>query len=189
MASRAFAPYYRYVHWRRLSTTFGVASLAWAALIAGCNRGDHPTQVGKAAPDFTVSDGTNTVHLASYRGKTVLLNFWWSQCGPCIQETPGLEALHHDRPDIEIVGVSIDTDADSYRDFLRRYHVDVTTVRDPDQTAAKLFHTEAWPETYVIDKDGIIRRKIVGDPDWFNPEIRTYLRSLAPSTSQGSQGL
>jgi len=166
------------VHCRHIFSTLGLTSLACLTLIAGCNRGDHPAQVGKPAPDFTVSDGSNTVHLASYRGKTVLLNFWWSQCGPCIQETPGLEALHHDRPDIAMVGVSIDDDADSYRSFLMRYHVDLTTVRDPNQTAAKLFHTEAWPETYIIDKDGIIRRKIVGDPDWFNPEIRTYLKNM-----------
>jgi cytochrome c biogenesis protein CcmG/thiol:disulfide interchange protein DsbE len=166
------------VYCRRIPSILAVASLACLSLIAGCNRGDHPAQVGKAAPDFTVTDETNSVHLASYRGKTVLLNFWWSQCGPCIQETPGLEALHHDRPDIAIVGVSIDDDPDSYRSFLQRYHVDLTTVRDPNQTAAKLFHTEAWPETYIIDKDGIIRRKIVGDPDWFNSEIRTYLKNM-----------
>jgi len=134
--------------------------------------------VGIHAPDFTVSDGANTVHLDSYRGKVVLLNFWWSQCAPCIQETPGLEELHHDRPDIAIVGVSIDTDQDSYQRFLTRHHVDIVTVRDPDQTAAKLYHTEGWPETYIIDKEGIIRRKIVGDPDWSNPEIRTYLQNL-----------
>lgn len=187
MASRALPPYYRYVHSRRLISTLAATSLSCVVLLAGCNRGSHPAQVGRAAPDFTVSDGANTVHLASYRGKTVLLNFWWSQCGPCIQETPGLEALHHDRPDIAIVGVSIDTDADSYQDFLRRYHVDVTTVRDPEQTAAKLYHTEAWPETYIIDKDGIILRKVVGDPDWFGQEIRTYLNSIAPPPS--AQGL
>jgi cytochrome c biogenesis protein CcmG/thiol:disulfide interchange protein DsbE len=134
--------------------------------------------MGKAAPDFTVSDGTSTVHLGDYRGKVVLLNFWWSQCVPCIQETPGLLALHHDRPDIAILAVSIDEDADSYTRFIQRHHVDLITVRDPEQTAAKLYHTEGWPETYIIDRQGIVRRKLVGDPDWSNPEIRAYLQSL-----------
>ncbi len=156
----------------------GLASLACMSLLAGCNRGDHPNQVGKVAPDFTVSDGTNTVHLASYRGKIVVLNFWASWCGPCIQETPGLEALHHDRPDLQILGVSVDEDADDYKSFLDRHHVDLTTVRDPKQTAAKLYHTDGWPETYIIDRDGIIRRKIIGDPDWFNPEIRGFLQAM-----------
>ncbi len=156
---------------------FSLALLS-VAVLSGCNRGAHPAQVGKVAPDFTVSDGTNSVHLASYRGKVVLLNFWASWCAPCIQETPGLEDLHHDRPDLAIVGVSIDADPAAYSRFLFRHHVDLITVRDPAQTAAKLYHTDGWPETYIIDRKGIIRRKVVGDPDWSNPEIRAFLRTL-----------
>jgi cytochrome c biogenesis protein CcmG/thiol:disulfide interchange protein DsbE len=148
------------------------------ALLPGCDRGAHPNQPGKPAPDFTVADGSTSIHLASYRGKVVLLNFWWSQCGPCIQELPSLEQLHHEQPNLAILAVSIDEDPDSYAHFLVRRHVDLITVRDPDQLAAKLFHTDMWPETYVIDRQGIIRRKFVGATDWSSPEIREYLRSL-----------
>ena len=168
------------VSFRPLSSVSGLRALSFSALLllSACSRGAHPVQVGKAAPDFTVNDGTNSIHLAGYRGKVVLLNFWWSQCVPCIQETPGLEALHHEQPDLAILGVSIDENEDQYRHFLARYHVDIATVRDPNETAAKLYHSEAWPETYIIDRDGIIRRKIVGNPDWSNPEIRNYLKNL-----------
>ena len=159
---------------RAIASGFLLAAL----LLSGCGRGAHPAQVGKSAPDFTVADDTNSIHLAGYRGKVVVLNFWWSQCVPCIQETPGLEALHHEQPDLAILGVSIDDDENNYRRFLERYHVDIATVRDPNQSAPKLYHTEAWPETYIIDRQGVIRRKIVGDPDWSNPEIRAYLKSL-----------
>lgn len=162
----------------RISAFVSAASLACLLAFSGCNRGNRPAQVGKAAPDFTVSDGTNTVHLAGYRGKVVVLNFWASWCGPCIQETPGLQQLHHDRPDLAILGVSVDEDADAYQRFLKRFHVEITTVRDPNQKAASLYHTDGWPETYIIDRKGVIRRKIVGDPDWSNPEIRAYLSTL-----------
>lgn len=172
------ASYYRNVTYRRPSNLLGTALLAFLLLLPGCNRGAHPVQVGKQAPDFTVSDGTDTIHLASYRGKVVLLNFWWSQCPPCIEETPALEQLHRDRPDLTILGVSIDTDPDSYHHFLARYHVEYSTVMDPTQSAAKLYHTDGWPETYIIDKDGVIRRKVVGDPNWSNPEIRAFLKNL-----------
>jgi len=152
-----------------------------APLVLGssaCDRGARPGYTGEAAPDFTVSDGASTIHLASYRGQIVLLNFWWSQCAPCIQEMPGLIELHHDRPDLAILAVSIDEDEDSYKRFIARRHVDLITVRDPTQSAAKLYRTEGWPETYIIDRQGVIRRKIVGDPDWSNPEIRAFLKNL-----------
>jgi cytochrome c biogenesis protein CcmG/thiol:disulfide interchange protein DsbE len=145
------------------------------ALLSACDRGVHPSMTGKAAPDFTVSDGASTVHLANYRGQIVLLNFWATWCAPCVQEMPG---LHRERPDLAILAVSIDTDEDQYKRFIARRNVDLITVRDPDQTAAKLYHTEGWPETYIIDRKGVVRRKLVGDPDWSNPEIRAYLQSL-----------
>ncbi len=147
-------------------------------VLCACDRGATPPHLGKIAPDFTVSDGESAIHLANYRGKVVLLNFWWSRCGPCIQETPALVELHHDRPDLAILAVSIDEDADSYRGFLKRFHVDLTTVRDPNQAVARLYGTDVWPETYIIDRNGLIRRKVVGDPDWTNPEIRSFLAGL-----------
>ena len=148
------------------------------ALISACDRGSHPSNTGKPAPDFTVSDGSTSIHLASYRGQVVLLNFWATWCPPCNAEMPGLIQLHHDRPDLAILAVSIDEDPDAYTNYVTRRHIDFMTVRDPSKSAANLYHTEGWPETYIIDRQGIIRRKIVGDPDWSNPEIRAYLRSL-----------
>lgn len=148
------------------------------ALIAACNRGAHPAQTDKPAPDFTVSDGTRTVHLASYRGQVVLVNFWATWCEPCIVELPSLLQLHHDQPNLVILAVSIDEDPDAYTSFIARRHVDLITVRDPSESAAKLFHTDMWPETYVVDRKGIIRAKYVGAQDWSSPEVRSFLSSL-----------
>jgi cytochrome c biogenesis protein CcmG, thiol:disulfide interchange protein DsbE len=147
-------------------------------LVSACNRGAHPAQTNKPAPDFTVSDGTSTVHLAQYRGKVVLLNFWATWCGPCLMELPSLLQLHHDQPNLVILAVSIDEDPDAYARFIARRHVDLITVRDPSQSAAKLFNTEMWPETYVIDRNGVIRSKFVGAQDWSSPEIRSFLKTL-----------
>jgi peroxiredoxin len=147
-------------------------------LLASCNRGVKPSQPGKAAPDFTVNDGKTKVHLADYRGKVVLLNFWATWCAPCIVEIPSLLQLHHEMPDLSIVAVSIDEDPDAYTTFVSRRHIDFLTVRDPQQSTPKLFQTDMWPETYVIDRKGVIRRKFVGAQDWTSPEIRAYLKSL-----------
>ena len=148
------------------------------ALVSACNRGSHPAQTGKIAPDFTVADGTTTVQLSKYRGKVVLLNFWATWCSPCVAELPSLLQLHRELPNVVVLGVSIDEDPDAYKSFVERRHVDFTTVRDPSQSAAKLFHTEMWPETYVIDRNGYIRSKYVGATDWSDPEIRAFLKSL-----------
>jgi peroxiredoxin len=148
------------------------------ALTAACNRGAHPAQTGKPAPDFTISDGSSTVHLASYRGKVVLVNFWATWCGPCVVEMPSLLQLHHQMPNVTILAISVDEDADAYSSFISRRHVDLITVRDPEEKAAKLFHTDMWPETYVVDRQGIVRRKFVGAQDWNSAEIRDYLNSL-----------
>lgn len=169
------APYYKDVRLPRRLDFLLVFSLA---LTAGCNRGAHPAQTGKIAPDFTVSDGTRRVHLADYRGKVVLLNFWATWCQPCVVELPSLLQLHHDDPNLVILAVSIDEDPDEYAQFIARRHVDLITVRDPGQTAATLFRTDMWPETYVIDRKGVIRSKYVGPQDWNDPEIRAFLNSL-----------
>jgi cytochrome c biogenesis protein CcmG/thiol:disulfide interchange protein DsbE len=179
MTIRPSAPYYRDVRSRRFLFAFLIITLLTPlALVSACDRGAHPGLTGKTAPDFTVSDDASTVHLADYRGKVVLLNFWATWCGPCIEEMPALLQLHRDRPDLAILAVSIDVDEDQYKRFITMRHVNLTTVRDPDQKAAKLYHTEGWPETYIIDRSGVVRRKLVGDPDWSNPEIRAYLNSL-----------
>jgi cytochrome c biogenesis protein CcmG, thiol:disulfide interchange protein DsbE len=154
------------------------------ALLAACNRGARPEYTGTPAPDFTVSDGTTTVHLASYRGQVVLLNFWGTWCGPCIVEIPSLVQLHHDMPSLAILGVAVppeegvSEDPAEYKAFIARRHIDFTTVRDTNASAPKLFHTDMWPETYVIDRKGVIRRKFVGPQDWTSPEIQQYLKSL-----------
>jgi cytochrome c biogenesis protein CcmG, thiol:disulfide interchange protein DsbE len=172
---RLSAQYYREVQFRRM---LPLAALIALALTPGCDRGSRPNYTGKPAPDFTVADGSTSIHLASYRGQVVLLNFWWSQCAPCIEELPSLEQLHHDDPKVAILAVSIDEDPENYKNFLVRRRVDLTTVRDPDQTAARLYGTKMWPESYIIDRQGFIRRKFVGPTDWSSPEIRAFLNSL-----------
>lgn len=162
----------------RLTGWLSFFALVPLALVLGCNRGSHPAQTGQVAPDFTVSDGTTTVTLSDYRGKVVLLNFWATWCPPCIEEIPSLLQLHRMDPSLAILAVSIDEDPDAYASFVRTRHMDLITVRDPRQKAASLFHTDMWPETYVIDRKGIIRRKFVGAQDWTSPEIINYLKSL-----------
>jgi cytochrome c biogenesis protein CcmG, thiol:disulfide interchange protein DsbE len=144
----------------------------------GCDRGSHPQEIGRPAPDFNISDGTSAIHLASFRGRVVLVNFWWSHCPPCIVELPSLEELHHTHPEYPILGVNIDAEERDYRQFVKERHVDFLTVRDPKETAASQFEVTGWPETFVIDRNGVIRRRFIGATDWNDPEILHYLKTL-----------
>lgn len=149
-----------------------------ALLVTGCDRGSHPGNIDKPAPEFFVSDGTRTADLNKLRGKVVVLNLWATNCGPCIEELPSLLALQKKMPDLAVVAVSWDDDPSAYQRFLTRYHVDMFTIRDPGQKVANLYGTRQIPETYIIDRRGILRRKFVSAQDWTSPEIVSYLSKL-----------
>lgn len=147
-------------------------------LAGGCDRGSHPRQTGHPAPDFTVTDSARTVHLADYRGKIVVLNFWATWCLPCIAELPSLMAMQQKLPQVQVLAVSVDEDPQAYRDYIAQHKITLLTVVDPSHHAADIYHTYRWPETYIIDQRGIIRRKFIGAQEWTSPEILEYLRRL-----------
>lgn len=155
------------------------ASIALGVLlISGCDRGDHPGRIGKAAPQFVMSDGTQTVDLSKLRGRVVVLNLWATYCAPCIEELPSLLEMQKRMPEIAVVAVSIDQDSDVYHKFLADHHVDLLTVRDAEMKVNALYGTAQIPETYVIDRQGIVRRKFVSAQDWTSPEIMSFLAKL-----------
>ena len=144
----------------------------------GCDRGSSPANIGHPAPEFVVSDGTNTVDLDKLHGQVVILNLWASYCAPCVQELPSLLALHEKMPQVAVVAVSTDQDDAVYRKFLDRHHVTLTTVRDETGRVNQLYGTQLIPETYIIDRNGTIRRKFISAQDWTSPEIIGYLQKL-----------
>lgn len=158
-------------------------SLLCTALLAalcfnGCDRGDHPGQIGAKAPDFTVSDGFTSVHLADYRGHVVVLNFWATWCAPCLEELPSLQRLQKTMPQVQVITVSIDDDADAYRAFLKQYDLGLVSVRNGSEGANLKFGSVRVPETFVIDRNGVMRRKFIGAQQWTSPEILNYLSKL-----------
>jgi peroxiredoxin len=161
---------------RRASVLIGSLAL-W---ITGCNRGAQPPRIGTLAPDFTVQDSEHKVTLSEFRGKVVVLNFWAAYCPPCIEETPSLEQLQQRMRDkgVVVLGVSSDLDADSYHKFLKYYGIDFVTVREGDTKTANAYGTLKIPETYIIDRSGVIRRKFISSVDWSDPEVVKFLSKL-----------
>jgi cytochrome c biogenesis protein CcmG/thiol:disulfide interchange protein DsbE len=149
-------------------------------ILSGCYNGTRPSHIGSTAPDFTVQDSDHKVSLSDFRGKIVVLNFWATFCPPCVDEMPSLVQMDQRLKDkgVAVLGVSIDVDADAYHRFLKDYKVGFVTVRDPEQKSATLYGTHGWPETYIIDRNGIIRRKFIGPVNWIEPEIVEFLTKL-----------
>jgi cytochrome c biogenesis protein CcmG, thiol:disulfide interchange protein DsbE len=154
--------------------------IALALLVTACDRGSRPEQIGQKAPDFTVTEGSRSVSLHDYRGRIVVLNFWATWCPPCVQEMPSLTRMQQELGDaVTVLAVSTDQDQHAYEQFLSDRHITLLTIRDEQQRSNHAYGTERFPETYVIDKKGTIRRKFIGEVKWTSPEIEKYLRQLA----------
>jgi len=164
---------------RRRITGFLAVTTLFLLPLAGCDRGAHPRQIDTRAPMFALNDGEHAVDLNKLHGHVVVLNFWASWCAPCIEELPSLEDLQRELPQVQIVAVSTDDDATAYERFLKQHSVSLLTVRDAEQRSNRMYGTFRYPETYVIDKNGMIRRKFIGPQEWTSPEIVGYLKKLA----------
>lgn len=148
--------------------------------LSGCYTGSRPPRIGSNAPEFTVQDSDRTVDLNQFHGQIIVLNFWATWCPPCVEEMPSLVEMqrHMKTKGVTVLAVSIDVDENAYRAFLKQHGVDLLTVRDPAQKTPALYGTHGWPETFIIDRNGMIRRKFIGAVDWTEPEITDYLSKL-----------
>jgi peroxiredoxin len=140
----------------------------------------RPGRIGTAAPNFSLQDSDRKVALTQFRGQVLLVNFWATWCPPCQAELPSLINLQERTraKGVTVLGISIDVDADAYHRFLKERNVNFLTVRDPEQKIADMYGTSGWPETYIVDRDGVLRRKIVGPIDWNSAEINEFLGKL-----------
>ena len=155
-------------------------ALVVTVLLAGCYSGSRPRRIGEAAPDFAVQDSEHKVALNQFRGQVLVLNFWATWCAPCVEELPSLMNMQTRLKGngVTVLGISIDVDGDAYRRFLKQHDVSLLTVRDPDQKVSRVYGTTGWPETFIIDRQGVLRRKFVGPVDWTTPEVMEFLSKL-----------
>ena len=124
-------------------------------------------QVGAPAPDFhlTTLDG-NVVSLADFRGKTLVLNDWATWCPPCREETPDLIAAAKKfgaQRDVVFLGVDSTEAAPIVRAFLASRPMPYAHAIDADNAFSKAYHVNAFPTTFVISGDGVLRARYVGN--------------------------
>lgn len=127
-----------------------------------------------------MQDSQTTVKLDQYRGQVVVLNFWATWCPPCVEEIPSLVEMQRrmKAKGVTVIAVSVDVDENAYKQFVKEHNVNLLTVRDPSQKSNNLYGTFKFPETYVIDRKGVMRRKFIGAVDWTAPDIAEFLAKL-----------
>lgn len=133
----------------------------------------------RKAPSFTLKDSKgNNVSLESYRGKVVVLNFWTKTCGPCMEEMPEIADLARilkPMGDVAVVTVSTDETGEEANQVLKavlKEEAPFPILMDPDlKVVREKFGTSLYPETWIIDKDGMIRARFDGAREWSSATV------------------
>jgi peroxiredoxin len=135
------------------------------------------------APDFEAQDHTGRmVKLSDYRGKVVVLRFWGSWCETCKAEQPSLEDLAADRDDLVVLSLTSDEEWEPVRAKLKNGSNTTVLLDPPDEGAigpvALAYGVGKVPESFIIDREGIVRYYLVNKRDWRGAVARTCLRSI-----------
>ena len=138
-------------------------------------------EVGKQAPQISLPAlGGGDVKFSSSKGKVVFVNFWATWCAPCIEEMPLMEVLHRrfSGGDFVMLAVSIDTDESSVSEFISKYRLTFEVLLDKSQEVSSSYGITGVPETFIIDRDGLLVRKEIGPQNWSSQRNMLYFKKL-----------
>ena len=150
--------------------------------------------VGKTAPDFALTDlNDKPQRLLDFRGKVVFLNFWATWCKPCREEMPSMEVLHKsfEKDGLVILAVSIDrvTTTKDIPPFIKGMNLTFPVLIDSWGKTDKPYKRIGVPETFIIDRQGVIREIVIGPRDWTRLDSLQVLTKLlnVPPKAAGAQ--
>ena len=176
-----------------------VAVLGLVALAYASQGWIRPVTAGAEAPDIRYPDlRGEEIALSELRGQVVLVNVWATWCGPCRVEMPSMQRLYEEMSDdgFQILAVSIDAapgerDASGniggdVRAFVEEYGLTFPILLDPAGTVQRTYQTTGVPESFLVDGDGVIRRKVAGGIEWDTPALKEQVRGLLEEARRGS---
>jgi len=147
----------------------------------GESAGADSPLVNRPAPDFTLDllDGQK-FHLADSRGKIVMLDFWATWCGPCIQAMPQVEtvAREFEKDGVTLVAVNLQETPEQIKAMLERHKLRVKVALDREGIVAEKYKAVAIPQTVIIGKDGKVARMFVGGGAHFGDRLRQALEAV-----------
>ena len=139
--------------------------VVWGALLLSHGGAPAEAVIGAQAPTFALVDlDGNAVRLADLRGRPVIINFWASSCGPCVEEFPLLAAAleQHRSEGLAIVGIVYRDRSESAREFMSRFGATWPAVMDPADAVATSYGVVGPPESFFIGRDGLVAGRQIG---------------------------
>jgi cytochrome c biogenesis protein CcmG/thiol:disulfide interchange protein DsbE len=137
----------------------------WGVLLVARSAPSAGARVGQTAPDFALADlDGNPLRLNDLRGRPVIVNFWASWCGPCVEEFPLLQtaAAQHGVDGLAVVGIVYRDNSEAARAFMARLGASWPAAMDPGEQVAESFGIYGPPETFFIDSTGVVRGRQIG---------------------------
>lgn len=142
--------------------------------ITACGQGPKVATVGETAPDFTLVDRKGkTWTLSELKGQVVFVNFWATWCPPCREEMPSMQRLYTMLPKDKFKMLAIlNSDDPAMADtFLRKFNITIPVLNDQKNKVGPKYGLTGLPETFIIDKTGVLREKFIGPAPWDSLEI------------------
>lgn len=161
-----------------------VAGLAGGAtLVANYGPDIRRVEVGARAPDFSAVDLAtgDSVSLERYRGSVTLVNIWATWCVPCRVEMPAMERVYQSLAPrgFKIAAISIDEgNPDDVRDFGNELGITFDLLQDRSTAVQQTYQTTGVPESFLLNRDGIIVKRVIGAHDWGSEVNRKLIERL-----------
>ena len=138
--------------------------------------------VGTSVQDFELTDlNQNRMNLSSMKGSVVFVNFWATWCASCIDEMPAIERMHRTlsaNQSFKFVSILYKDDLNRAIRFMQQNGFTFPVYLNQDESAARMFGITGIPETFIIDKRGMLRHKVIGPAEWDSPQALDMLRTL-----------
>jgi len=151
-------------------------------LIMQPSKAPKVTSKGSTPVDFELMDmNRNTFKLSAMRGSVVFINFWATWCQSCIEEMPSIERMSRllsNDSKFKMVTILYKDDIVNASNFMRQNSFTFPVYLNPDESAARNFGITGVPETFIIDKKGFLRDKVIGPAEWDSPRIIQTFQNL-----------
>jgi thiol-disulfide isomerase/thioredoxin len=171
--------------------TAGILAIPISYYLSFLTRGMRPSastlrlnEIEKnGVPDFTFADlNGKPVSLSQFKGMPVIVNLWASWCGPCVKEFPSLKRLvEHYRGKLVVIAISHDHSRDDLDSFIKTFGKvppEFVILWDKERKSGELFGTDQLPETYILNKDHKLVRKIAGEQLWDEPRALEFFSGV-----------